>query len=187
MEFTSSLNTATIFTLTPLVTAIFSIVIFKQKLLFREIIIYIVGAIGTCIVVFKGDMELLLNFTLNYGDIIFLIAIVFMSLYSISAKYFYKENDEVLTITFMTLIGGIFWMGIAVIVLDIPLQWQKIEGELFLYMSYLSIGATLFTVYLYQKAVVVIGSKKIDGLYLYKSIFLLLSFYISSMELISLY
>jgi len=161
LEFTSSLNTATIFTITPLITALFSIVIFKQKLTILQFIIYIIGMAGTCIVVFKGELKPFLNFALNYGDIIFLIAIIFMSLYSISAKYFYKEDDEVLTITFMTLIGGCFWMSIALVIFDIPLQWQKIEGELFFYMAYLSIGATLVTVYLYQKAIIVIGAKKL--------------------------
>lgn len=161
LEFTSSLNTATIFTITPLITAIFSTVIFKQKLTILQFIIYIIGMAGTCIVVFKGELEQFLNFALNYGDILFLIAIIFMSLYSISAKYFYKEDDEVLTITFMTLIGGIFWMSIALVIFDIPLQWEKIQGESFLYMAYLSIGATLFTVYLYQKATIVIGPKKL--------------------------
>jgi len=161
LEFTSSLNTATIFTITPLITAIFSIAIFKQKLTVFQFIIYIIGMIGTCIVIFKGELEPFLTFALNYGDILFLIAIVFMSLYSISAKYFYREDDEVLTITFMTLIGGIFWMGIALVLFNIPLQWEKIEGELFFHMTYLSIGATLLTVYLYQKATVVIGPKKL--------------------------
>jgi len=161
LEFTSSLNTATLFTLTPFITAVFSIVIFQQKLTIFQVFVYIVGIVGTCMVVFKGDLEQFLNFTLSYGDIIFLIAIIFMSLYSISVKYFYKEDDEVLTITFMTLIGGCFWMGAALIIFDIPLQWQKIEGELFLYMTYLSVGATLFTVYFYQKATIVIGPKKL--------------------------
>jgi len=161
LEFTSSLNTATIFTLTPLITALFSIVIFKQKFTVMQFIVYLVGILGTCLVIFKGDLDLFLKFSLNYGDIIFLIAIIFMSLYSISTKYFYEESDEVLTITFMTLLGGCFWMVMALIIFGIPLQWEKIEGTSFLYMGYLSIGATLFTVYLYQKAIITLGAKKL--------------------------
>ena len=161
LEFTSSLNTATIFTLTPLITALFSILIFKQKFTVMQFIVYLVGILGTCLVIFKGDLDLFLKFSLNYGDIIFLIAIIFMSLYSISTKYFYEESDEVLTITFMTLLGGCFWMVMALIIFGIPLQWEKIEGTSFLYMGYLSIGATLFTVYLYQKAIITLGAKKL--------------------------
>ncbi len=161
LEFTSALNTATLFTLTPLVTAIFAIFVFKQNISKIGFISYIMGIVGTAMVVFKGDMELFLSVSLNYGDIIFLFAIVFMAMYSISVKYVYKEGDEVLTLTFMTLIGGCVWMGSALFILDIPLEWQKIQGELLFHMSYLAIGATLCTVYLYQKATVVIGPKNI--------------------------
>ncbi len=161
LEYTTALNTGTLFTLVPLLTAFFAIFVFKQKITIFQFFIYLVGIVGTCIVVFKGNLQLFLNLTLNYGDIIFLFAIISMALYSISAKHFYKEGDEVLVLTFMTLIGGVIWMSLALAVLDIPLQWEKINGNLFLYMCYLAIGATLFTVYLNQKATVVLGPKKI--------------------------
>ena len=48
-------------------------------------------------------------------------------------------------------------MGLVLVAFDIPLQWDKIEGKYFNYMIYLSIGATLFTVFLYQKATVILG------------------------------
>lgn len=168
LEYTTALNTGTLFTLVPLLTAVLAIFVFKQSITFFQFFIYLVGIIGTCMVVFKGDLQLFLNLSLNYGDVIFLFAIVAMALYSISAKHFYKEGDEVLVLTFMTLISGIIWMGLALVFLDIPLQWEKINGDLFLYMSYLAIAATLFTVYLNQKATVILGPKKVMS-YIYIS------------------
>ncbi len=160
LEFTTALHTGTLFTLVPLLTAIFAIFVFKQKLTFSQLLVYFIGITGTCIVVFKGDLKLLFTLSLNYGDIIFLFALIAMVLYSISARYLYKEDDEVMTLTFMTLIGGSIWMGGAISFFDIPLEWHKIKNELFLYMAYLTIAATLFTVYLYQKATIVLGPKK---------------------------
>jgi len=168
LEYTTALNTGTLFTLVPLLTAFFAIFIFKQKITLFQLLIYLIGIVGTCIVVFRGELELFLRLSLNYGDIIFLFAIVSMSFYSISTKYFYQKDDEVLVLTFMTLIGGVIWMSFALELLNIPLQWGKIEGELFAYMCYLAIGATLFTVYLNQKATVVLGPKKIMA-YVYTS------------------
>lgn len=168
LEYTSAINTSTLFTLVPLITAIFAIFIFKQRITIFQFFIYLLGIVGTCIVVFKADFQLFLNLSLNYGDVIFLFAIISMALYSISTKYLYKEDDEVLVLTFMTLIGGCIWMGLALEVLNIPLEWYKIKGELFLYMGYLAIAATLFTVYLNQKATVVLGPKKIMA-YIYIS------------------
>lgn len=161
LEYTTALNIGTIYTLTPLLTGILSIFIFKQHISKKRYLIYFIGIIGTCIVVFKGDLELFLSMSLNKGDIIFLFSIISMSLYLISAKYFYKEDDELLVVVFLTLIGGIIWMGIVLLSLGIPLEWEKIQGELFLYMLYLSIPATLVTVYLFQSTTVLLGPSQV--------------------------
>ncbi len=161
LEYTTALNTATLFTLVPLLTAILAGFIFKDKLNIFKISIYLLGMIGTLVVIFDGSIDAFVKLTFNYGDIIFLFAIVSMAFYSISTKYFYEEDDEVLVLTLMTLFGGIIWMALVLVAFDIPLQWEKIEGKYFNYMIYLSIGATLFTVFLYQKATVILGPNKV--------------------------
>lgn len=161
LEYTSAINIGTIFTLTPLLTGILSIFIFKQYISKKQYLIYIIGILGTCIVVFKGDLSLFLSMSLNKGDIIFLFSIISMALYLISTKLFYKEDDELLVVVFLTLIGGIIWMGLVLLFLDIPLEWEKIQGELFIYMLYLSIAATLITVYLFQRTTIVLGPSKV--------------------------
>jgi drug/metabolite transporter (DMT)-like permease len=161
LETTSALNTGTLFTLVPLITAILCIFFLKQKMSIYQLIIYLIGIVGTCIVVFKGDINLFLNFSLNEGDVIFLFATVSMALYSISTKYFHKKDDELLVLVFTTLLGGCIWMFLALEVLNVPLEWEKIEGEYIFYMLYLIIPATLMTVYLYQQAAINIGPKKV--------------------------
>ncbi|WP_233750425.1 EamA family transporter [Halarcobacter anaerophilus] len=116
---------------------------------------------GTCIVVFKGNLELFLSLSLNKGDILFLFSISSMALYSICAKYFYKKEDKLIVLVFMTLVGGCIWMFLALVFLNIPLQWGKIDSKQFLYLGYLSIAATLVTSYLYQKGTVILGPKKV--------------------------
>ena len=161
LESTTALNTGTLFTLVPLLTAIFAIFLLKQKFGLVQFITYFVGILGTCIVVFKGNLQLFLKFELNEGDIIFLFAIISMSLYSISTKFVHKKGDELIVLVFTTLLSGIIWMSIALLVMDIPLQWGKISGNLVYYMLYLIIGATIFTVYLYQQASINLGPKKV--------------------------
>lgn len=161
LEYTSALNTATLFTLVPLITAFFAGFVFKDKLNIYKLMTYFVGMIGTLIVIFDGSIEAMIKLTFNYGDIIFLFGVLSMALYSISVKYFYEENDNSLVLTLMTLFGGIIWMSIALFVLDVSLQWEKIEDNYLFYMLYLSIGATLFTVFLYQKATITLGPNKV--------------------------
>lgn len=161
LETTTALNTGTLFTLVPLITAILCIFFLKEKISLYQLIVYFIGIIGTSIVVFKGNINLLLNFSLNHGDIIFLFAIVSMALYSIFTKYFHRKDDELLVLVFTTLLGGCFWMFLVLQLFDIPLQWEKIQSDLIYYMLYLIIAATLMTVYLYQQASIIIGPKKV--------------------------
>ena len=161
LETTTALNTGTLFTLVPLITAILCIFFLKEKMSLYQLIVYFIGIIGTSIVVFKGNINLLLNFSLNHGDIIFLFAIVSMALYSIFTKYFHRKDDELLVLVFTTLLGGCFWMFLVLQLFDIPLQWEKIQSDLIYYMMYLIIAATLMTVYLYQQASIIIGPKKV--------------------------
>lgn len=161
LETTTALNAGTLYTLVPLITAILSIFIFKDKISFYQMILYFLGIIGTCIVVFKGNLDLFLSFSLNYGDFIFLFATISMALYSISLKLFYKKDDIPLVTVFGTLLAGCLWMFMALQILDIPMQWEKLQGDLIFYMVYLVIGATFMTTYLYQKASIIIKPKKL--------------------------
>ena len=161
LETTTALNTGTLFTLVPLITAILCIFFLKEKMSLYQLIVYFIGIIGTSIVVFKGNIKLILNFSLNHGDIIFLFAIVSMTLYSIFTKYFHRKDDELVVLVFATLLGGCFWMFLVLQLFDIPLQWEKIQSDLIYYMLYLIIAATLMTVYLYQQASIIIGPKKV--------------------------
>ena len=161
LEYTTALNTGTIFTLVPFLTAFISIFVFKQFISLQQFIVYFIGILGTCIVVFKGQIEMFMALSLNKGDLLFLASIICMALYSVCAKYFHKEDDNLTVLVFLTLVGGCVWMSIALVFLDIPLQWIKIENELLWYMAYLSIGATLVTSYMYQKANIILGPKKV--------------------------
>lgn len=161
LETTTALNTGTLFTIVPLLTSVLAIFILKQKMNLKQFYIYIVGIIGTCIVIFKGNIELFFGFTLNDGDILFLFATIAMALYSISTKYLHKKDDELIVLVFMTLVGGCIWMFASMMIFEIPFEWAKIQGTAFYYMLYLVVGATLLTIYFYQQAAINIGPKKV--------------------------
>ncbi len=178
LEYTTALNTGTIFTLVPFITAVFSIFIFNQKISLISYLVYFIGIIGTSMVVFRGNLELFLSLSLNNGDIIFLLAIFSMALYSICMKYFHKEDDELIVLVFMTLFGGVIWMSLSLIIFDIPLNWTKIGSEEFLYIIYLSILATLVTSYLYQRGTIFLGPKKVMAyVYLNPATIIIISYF----------
>lgn len=160
LKSTTVLNTGTLYTLVPLITAILALFVFKEKIGFKKLLVYIVGLIGTLWVVFKADIGLMLSFSLNSGDYIFMLGALSMCCYSISLKLLYKDDNPIVLV-FCTLIGGSIWMFLATMILNEPLNWDKIEGELFYHMAYLIIGTTIITLFLYQKTTVILGPTKV--------------------------
>lgn len=160
LKTTTVLNTGTLYTLVPLMTAILAFFVFKEKISFNKFLVYIIGLIGTLWVVFKANIELLINFSLNSGDYIFLVGALSMCCYSISLKYFYKQ-DNIFVLVFCTLLGGCIWLTVAILLLNQPLHWELIRGDLFYNMLYLIIGTTIMTLYLYQKTTVILGPTKV--------------------------
>ncbi|WP_026804633.1 DMT family transporter [Aliarcobacter lanthieri] len=177
LEDTTVLNTGTIYTLVPLMTAILCIFFFKEKIPLKQLFIYILGIISTCIVVFKADFSLFLDLNLNNGDIVFLIASFSMALYPIFIKLLYSKKDELLVLVFATLLGGIIWMSLTMQILNIPYEWNKIELNHLYSLLYLVIGTTIMTLILYQKATLILGAKKIMAyIYLNPAIVAILMF-----------
>jgi len=162
---TSATNTATIFTLVPLITGLLSIIAFRERLTGKQLMVYAIGAAGTIWVIFDGQLTLLLAFTLNRGDLIFFATIFFMSFYSIAMKMLYC-NDEMIVLAFCTLIGGSCWMALALLITGQPLDWQLLQHDAIFHMAYLILGATLATVFLYQITTVALGPKRVNA-YIY--------------------
>ena len=160
LEETTALNTGTLYTLVPLVTAILCIFIFKDKITLTQWIVYLIGIIGTCGVIFNANLELFLSFKLNHGDLVYLFSILLMAGYSISMKLLYK-NDTPVVLVFCTLIGGAIWMFLILIIMKEPLNWQLLDVELGFYMAYLVVMTTLVTLYLYQKGTIALGPKSV--------------------------
>lgn len=168
LETTTVLNTSTLYTLIPFITAVLCIFFFKEKISKKQLLVYLIAMIGTTIVVFKADIDLFLSFSLNSGDAIFLLASISMAFYSIFLKLLYRKGDKALVFVFSTLLGGSIAMFLTMQILNIPLNWHKIEGELFYYVLYLALATTILTLFLYQKSAALLGSKKLMA-YLYLS------------------
>ena len=162
---TTALNTGTLYTLVPLGTALLSFVFLKEKIGYKVIMAYMVGVIGTIWVVFQGNLNNLSSLSLNTGDYLFLLAALSMCCYSVSMKYLYRD-DEMVVLVFCTLLAGSFWIYISIFIFNQPLQWALISGSDFFNIGYLIVGATLSTMYLYQKTTILLGPSRVNA-YIY--------------------
>lgn len=165
LKTTTVLSTGTLFTLVPLITAVLSAIFLKDPVSQKQILVYLLGALGTIWVVFEGQVSLLLSFSLNKGDLIFLLAALSMCCYAICSKRLYR-GDFLIVLVFCTLIGGSFWMVLALLFSGQALEWHLIRGDSLGHMAYLVIPATLLTIYLYQKTTIKLGPSRVNA-YIY--------------------
>jgi drug/metabolite transporter (DMT)-like permease len=164
---TTALNTGTLYTLVPFITAIFSLLIFKEKISKQMLFVYLLGIAGTCWVIFGGDLHALLAFSLNSGDALFMAGCIAMVCFSISMKLLYR-GDDMVVVVFCTLLGGAFWMLLALLIFSKPLQWHLLDSNLLFHMGYLAIFTTLVSTFIIQKTTVVLGPRKVMA-YIYLS------------------
>jgi len=167
LKTTTALNTGTLYTLVPFITAVVSIFIFKEKITKGMLLVYLLGTVGTCWVIFKGDINSLVAFSFNTGDALFIAGCFSMVCFSISMKLLYR-GDEMLVVLFCTLLGGVFWMLLALVLFDKPIQWHKLDTNLLFHMGYIALFATLVSTFIIQKTTLVLGPTRVMA-YIYLS------------------
>lgn len=153
---TTALNTSTLFTLVPLLTSVLGIWLLNMPIRLPQALSYLLGMLGALWVIFEGNPTRALALQLNQGDKIFLLGVLSMCAYSLSMKLLYRA-DSIAVLTCAILLGGTFWMGLAVWLANIPLQWQDLGQNDLLAMAYLVVCATLGSVYLYQSGSIHLG------------------------------
>ena len=175
---TSSLNTAAIYTLVPLITAVLSRTALGDELAPGRVAIYLLGAVSACWVILTSQPAAALTLSINTGDLIFLGGAVLMGCYAVSMKLLYRKDDMIVMV-FGILVGGTVWMSFALLATGAELGWQRLEGPHIQYMIYLVFGATIGTVYLFQRTIVALGPSRVNAyIYLNPALVALLAFII---------
>ena len=162
LTITSTLNTATIYTLVPFMTALIAALALKEKMKFSKAVVYLLGAVGTLWVIFEGQVSQLIALDLNVGDLIFAGASISMCCYAVGMKFLYR-NDPIWLFVWCTLLGAMIAMIVLMLLLDLPFEWHKLEAGSWIDVMYLALGTTLLTAFLYQKATVLLGPSKVTA------------------------
>ena len=160
LRHTSALNTATIFTLTPALTAVVSAALLNEKLSGAAWVALPVGMAGSIWVVFRGDPAALLSMNLGLGDGIFLAATVAMGFYGPLVKYLHR-GEPMAQMTFWTLVTGALWL----LLLSAPrlsgVEWNAVPIAVYGGIAYLAVFTTLVTFFVIQWSATVIGPTKV--------------------------
>lgn len=165
LKTTTTLNTGTLYTLVPFLTALFSIFLFRDKIRAGTLLVYIISTIGTLWVIARGDINVLLHLNLNQGDALFLVGCFSMVGFSVSMKLLYKGED-MLVFVFTTLLSGATWMGASLLLSGQAPDYSKMTLNMSLHMAYLTVFATLVTSWIMQIATVKLSPRQVSA-YIY--------------------
>lgn len=160
LRYTSALNTATIFALTPIIAATVSAVLLKERLHVWAKIALPVGMIGAIWVIFRGDLGALMSLRLGLGDGIFFAATLAMGLYGPLVKYLHR-GEPMAQMTFWTLASGALWL----LLLSAPrwssVAWSSVPLAVYGGIAYLAVFTTLVTFFVFQWSTTVIGPTRV--------------------------
>jgi drug/metabolite transporter (DMT)-like permease len=160
LRFTSVLNTATIFTLTPAITAAVSAVLLRERLGRAARVALPVGMVGALWVIFRGDMGALLAMDLGQGDAIFLAACIAMGCYTPLLKLLHR-GEPMARVTFWTLVTGAGWLFLLSPGRLGAVGWTTVPVAVYGGIAYLAVFTTLITFFIFQRSVAVIGPTRV--------------------------
>ncbi|MGI9389374.1 MAG: DMT family transporter [Boseongicola sp.] len=142
---------AAVFTLTPLMAAIFAFWILRQFTTRRMAIALVIGAIGAIWVIFRADLAALLSFRVGRGEIIFFFGCAMHALY-IPLVPFLNRGEHVLVFTFGTMLGGAVLVGVIGVSRIMATDWGNLPMLVWIVLGYLVIFASGTSIALVQYA-----------------------------------
>lgn len=160
LRHTSALNTATIFSLAPALTALVSALLLKEKLAGPARIALPVGVIGSVWVIFRGDPMALFALKLGWGDGIFLAGTVAFGFYGPMVKLLHR-GEPMAQMTFWTLVTGTGWLLLLAGPRLFDVAWDEVSISVFAGIAYLAVFTTLITFFVFQWNTTVIGPTKV--------------------------
>lgn len=160
LRHTSALNAATIFALVPIIAAVASAVLVKEKLSRAGRIALPCGMIGVIWVVFRGDPRALMSLQLGLGDGVFLAGTLAMGIYGPLVKYLHR-GEPIVQMTFWTLVTGAIWLLVLAAPRLSDVAWQTVPIKVYGGIAYLAVFTTLVTFFAVQWSTTVIGPVKV--------------------------
>lgn len=153
-------SAAAVFTLTPVMSAIFGYFLLKQVTTTRMALGLAIGASGALWVIFRGDLGALLGFEIGQGEFIYFWGCIAHALYTPAVRYL-NRGEPVLVFALLTLLACavilLIWGAGDIMATDItnlrPLVWVT--------LAYIAVFASAATVFLIQFASMRLPSSKV--------------------------
>lgn len=149
LRITDPVSTGAVFTLIPLLAAVFGWFILRQRTRPVVWLGLVIAAFGALWVIFRADLARALAFEVGTGEMIFFLGCIFQALYAPMVRLL-NRGESVLEFTVWTLAG----CTVAVAAFAVPeiaqVQWASLGATVWLALAYLTIGSTAISFFLLQ-------------------------------------
>lgn len=150
LRLTDPISTGAVFTLMPLMSAVFGYFLLGQVPLPIVVASLIFAALGSIWVIFAGDIEAIRSFELGQGEMIFLIGVAAHALYSPMVKKLNDGREPLAAFTLWTMVGT----GLCVAVYGASeiaeTDWSSLPPVVWFSIFYLAVFTGAGTTFLIQ-------------------------------------
>lgn len=160
LRVTDPVSTGAIFTLTPIMSAIFGYLLMRQITDMHAALALLLAAAGAIWVIFRADMDAMLGLKLGVGERIFLIGCACHALYTPMGRLLHR--GEPLTVyTFFGIIGGLLVTAAYASTALTDTDWTALPWIAWACILYLGIVTTAGTFFLVQYATLRLPAAKV--------------------------
>ncbi|WP_170507884.1 DMT family transporter [Ruegeria arenilitoris] len=160
LRMTTPLNTAAIFSVSPVLTAGIAAILLRERITRSARIALPLGAIGAIWVIFRGDLTALLALQIGMGDLLFLAGTLALASYTTLVKVLHK-GEPMARMTFWILATGSIWLLFVSLSRLGSVSWTEIPIRTLAGITYLSVFTTFVTFFLFQWSTTRIGPTRV--------------------------
>ena len=160
LRLTDPVSTSAIFTLTPIMSAIFGYWLLRQITSPVMCVSLLLAGSGAIWVIFRADIDAILGLRIGPGEQLFLIGCAMHALYAPVGRLF-NRGEPVLVYTFYSICGGLLVTLIYGFADIIDTNWLTLPVIAWIAVLYLGICTTAGTVFLVQYATLRLTSAKL--------------------------
>lgn len=160
LRLTDPVSTSAIFTLTPIMSAIFGYVLMRQISSAVTVSVLILAGLGAIWVIFRGDIEAIIGLRFGAGEQLFFIGCAMHALYTPVGRLL-NRGEPVVVYSFLSVCGGLCVTAVYAFSSLLSTPWSTLPPVAWSAVVYLGVFATAGTVFLVQFATLRLPSGKV--------------------------
>ncbi|RSK31607.1 DMT family transporter [Rhodovulum iodosum] len=153
-------STSAVFTLTPVMSALFGWVLLRQVTTPRMALALAVGAAGALWVIFRADLGALLAFDIGRGEAVFFVGCIAHAAYTPMVRKL-NRGEPALAFTFGMMVAALLVLSLYGAGAVAATDWGALPGRVWWVLLYLAICASAMTFVLLQYAALRLPAAKV--------------------------